>query len=58
MKKTHTVLCLFACAFFSLFWLPWIAPFTFLGGIAVLIWGVETGPDGWQWKWTIKKSED
>jgi hypothetical protein len=55
MKKIYTAAILFILAFFDLFWMPWLAPFIVLGGIAVLAFGVETGPDEWRWKWSIKK---
>lgn len=59
MKKIYAVAVLFACAFLTLFnsWTSWLCPVWILVGIAILVWGKETGPNNWSWSWTIKKDK-
>lgn len=55
MKKIYAALIVFLFAFVSLatplsflFWI-WL-----IAGVAILVFGKETGPDSWAWSWTLK----
>ena len=56
MKRIHLAAVIFILSFFDLLtgW-AWISPFGITLGVAVMCWGVDTGPDSWEWSWTIKK---
>jgi len=56
MKRIHLAALIFIVSFFDLFtgW-PWITPFGVTLGVAVMCLGVDTGPDSWEWSWTVKK---
>ncbi|MDI6877694.1 MAG: hypothetical protein QMC96_13110 [Methanomicrobiales archaeon] len=56
MKKIHAAAISVVTGFLLMFtYLAWAGPLFVLLGIAVMIWGRETGPDTWEWSFGKKK---